>query len=137
MKQRTRGFTVVEVMFVLTIIGILAAIAFPVYQDYRTRVLVTEAIVFLAPAKTAVALYYSTNSVLPSSNDEVGLNEPTSMNSSVVESVEVLPAGIIMATLRHPSLSGHTLTLTPTIAHSIIWTCSSSLPELYLPSSCR
>lgn len=131
------GFTIVEVMTVMTVVGILAAIAIPIYQDYSTRARVAEALAFTRPAQVAVSLFYQSNFSLPSNNDEAEIGPPASMNSSVVESIEVLPNGVIEARLWHPSVSGHTLTMTPTPRGSLIWSCSSTLPDQFLPMNCR
>lgn len=137
MGRRERGFTIVEVMTVLTIVGILAAIAIPAYQDFATRARVAEAIAFARPVQVAVTLFYSSNFSLPSSNEEADLGAPASMNSSVVESVEILESGAIEVRLRHPALSGHKLTFTPSGGSTVTWTCSSTLPDQFVPATCR
>ena len=136
-RQGIAGFTIIEVMLVLTVIGILVAIAIPVYQDYSVRTRVTEAVGFMAPAKNAVTLYYSMNGSLPSNNEAADMDEPASMRSAVVESVEILAGGVIQVTLRHPAISGHTITLTPAIDGALTRSCSSSLPDQLLPRNCR
>ena len=65
-QKKQQGFTLIELMIVIAIVGILAAIALPAYQDYTVRAKVSEGLVALAEAKTTIAEYYSANNYLPS-----------------------------------------------------------------------
>ena len=74
MKRMQQGFTLIELMIVVAIVGILAAIALPAYQDYTVRAKVSEGIARLDEAKTSVAEYYSSNSAFPAGAATAGFN---------------------------------------------------------------
>ena len=79
--MKHKGFTLIELMIVVAIIGILAAIAIPQYQNYVARAQVSEALVMASGAKTAVAEYYMINGTFPQSNSEAGLPNDGSYGS--------------------------------------------------------
>lgn len=141
--QMQKGFTLIELMIVVAIIGILAAVALPAYQDYTVRAKVSEAIGFAAAAKTAVSEHVISQDEWPASNSEAGLASSTSINSAVVASVAVGNAdGIITITLSNGGLgeaNGGTFTLTGATSPSgVSWTCAAdSVPSKFMPSSCR
>ncbi len=141
---RQQGFTLIELMIVIAIIGILAAVALPAYKDYTVRAKVGEALSLSAGAKLAVAETYMSTSAWPTSNATAGL-PATAITGTYVASVVVGAAGKITITFNNVDsiLSGATVTLTPTSAVGdgmITWVCGSSLnaatPQ-YLPTSCR
>src|SRR6056297_383852 len=74
MRKVQQGFTLIELMIVVAIIGILAAIAIPAYQDYTIRAKVTEGLNTVAVARTSVAEYWNTNGTFPTGNPEAGLS---------------------------------------------------------------
>ena len=146
MKKIHSGFTLIELMIVVAIIGILAAIAIPQYQNYVARAQVSEAFVLASGAKVAVAEYANTKGIYPPDSDAAGLN---AMSGSYVETVEVA-AGAITATFKstadgaHSAIATGTVTLTPqpdeadlATAGSISWACGASFDAKYLPSSCK
>ncbi len=145
MKKVQQGFTLIELMIVVAIIGILAAVAIPAYQDYMVRAKVTEGLSLASAAKTAVAEYYATNGSLPTSNALAGMPSAASITGNSVKSVTVGTAGLItiVYTAQAP-LSSATLFLKPTTnTGAIKFDCTSTgsgggtLPAKYRPASCR
>jgi len=140
-----KGFTLIELMIVVAIIGILAAIAIPAYQDYTIRSQVTEGLSLADGAKTAVAEYYNNYGTFAGSNQSFGLATATSITGNYVSQVDAA-GGTIVATFAsggtfkaNAAIDAATLTLTPSTASagSITWTCTGSMSSKYLPSSCR
>lgn len=148
MKNTQKGFTLIELMIVVAIVAILAAIAIPAYQNYLIRTQVTEGSSLADAGKTGVAEYYSNNGFLPPSNASAGVATNTSISGSYVNKVDVgTPArGKIQATFSgakaNIAISTKILVFSP-ITHtgSVSWTCGSStgtnVPTQYLPASCR
>jgi type IV pilus assembly protein PilA len=142
--KAVRGFTLIELMIVVAIIAILAAIAIPAYQDYAIRAQVTEGVSLSTGAKAAVWDYISNTGTYPSNNASAGLASAASINGGYVSSVEVRSGKIEVAFAgpkANASIRSETLVLSP-ISHagSIAWTCAgtgTTLPGKYLPSSCR
>ncbi|MBE0474929.1 pilin [Rhodoferax sp.] len=137
-RSMQKGFTLIELMIVVAIIGILAAVALPAYQDYTTRAKVSEVVIMASPAKLAVA---ETSSAMG------GLSEVTSANSGYlfpgatkyVSGVSIGDnTGVVAVTSTVPNAPG-AITLTPTDVGSgqLKWTCTSDINTKYLPSECR
>jgi type IV pilus assembly protein PilA len=145
MKTMQKGFTLIELMIVVAIIAILAAIAIPAYQNYLIRSQVSEGAVLTDGAKTAVAEYYSNSGNLPNSNASVGLASPISISGKYVESVTVTGGKIIavFGKQSNVAISAKEFALSPvTGTGSIAWSCSqagngNAVDAKYLPSSCR
>jgi len=140
MKRVNSGFTLIELMIVVAIIGILAAIGIPQYQSYVARAQVSEALSLASGAKTAVAEYLNTTGGFPVDNEAAGLS--TTISGNYVTSVE-LENGVITAafsTDAHSNLQGGSIALTPVDNKgSVEWSCSSTgITDItkYLPSSC-
>ena len=138
-KQLQKGFTLIELMIVVAIIGILASIALPAYQDYTKRAHVTEGIALASGAKTAVAEYHATNAAFPTTNALAGLADATDIVGNAVKSVTVGAAGIITAVFNEKVEDDKTLILTPTDSTgSVTWTCDAGdVSAKYVPSKCR
>jgi len=146
MKQQ-KGFTLIELMIVIAIIGILAAIAIPAYQDYTVRTKISEGLNLAGAAKLAVAeTYDSEGRFVTAANASYGLPVNTSITGEYVSAVTVLDApssGSVVITYKaigSQVLAGSTLTMVPTPnAGSMEWSCNttSGIAQKYLPSRCR
>jgi len=139
--QVQKGFTLIELMIVVAIIGILAAIALPAYQDYTARSQMSEALSLASGARTAVTEYWTTKGAFPSKNESAGLAAASSITGNYVNNVNVA-GGPIVATMESSGvaagLSSATLTLSPvTTAGSIEWVCKSSAADKLVPANCR
>jgi type IV pilus assembly protein PilA len=127
-------------MIVVAIIGILAAIAIPAYQDYTIRAQVSEGLSLADGAKTAVAEFYANTGNFPTSNSSAGLSTNTDIKGSYVTQVDV-SGGPIVATFgnkANSAIATKTLTLSPiTGTGSVSWKCKSNADNKYLPTTCR
>lgn len=156
MKKTQQGFTLIELMIVVAIIGILAAVAIPAYQDYTIRAKVTEGIGFAAAAKTAVSEYYASKGAFPADNTAAGMDTNTDYATAIVDSVTVT-SGIV--TVNYDDTLGGDVTATtdqvsfwPSLsaAGGVVWKCrggaggtytapgtTNAMAAKYLPSACR
>ncbi|EMS3344699.1 pilin, partial [Neisseria gonorrhoeae] len=89
MNTLQKGFTLIELMIVIAIVGILAAVALPAYQDYTARAQVSEAILLAEGQKSAVTEYYLNNGIWPENNGDAGVASPTDIKGKYVKSVTV------------------------------------------------
>ena len=137
-----QGFTLIELMIVVAIIGILAAVALPAYQDYTKRARVSEALSLMSGAKAAITEYYSTNNAWPSNNASAGLATAASISGTSVSSVTV--AGSKITARVRTNIEGNSkdvvLKASPTVG-GVTWSCKAavgtSVNPKFLPSECR
>lgn len=138
--KRAQGFTLIELMIVVAIIAILAAIALPAYQDYVARAQVAEGLGLATGAKTAIATYYGSTGRFPSNNPVAGLDEAEKIKGRYVRSVTVDDSGKISVEFSDKAsskISGDILTLhARNNLGSLSWRCDGIKPK-YLPESCR
>jgi type IV pilus assembly protein PilA len=136
-KKVQQGFTLIELMIVVAIVGILAAIALPAYQDYVVRAKMSEAIAAIGACKTGVAEYTATKATYPADITAAGCSTQA---THYLASMTVL-TGVISAITRNTGASTEcTLTLTPASTATSItnWAGSfSACPSKYVPSSFR
>ena len=137
--KNSRGFTLIELMITVAIVGILAAVALPAYQDYVARSQVSEGLVLASGAKPVIAEYYANRGRYPA-NEDIGFQGAV---GSYIGSTTIGDNGAIVATFSndaHRQLRGQTVTLTPeedTNTGNLKWNCSSSVSSKFLPTSCE
>ncbi|HGN7023320.1 TPA: pilin, partial [Neisseria gonorrhoeae] len=99
MNTLQKGFTLIELMIVIAIVGILAAVALPAYQDYTARAQVSEAILLAEGQKSAVTEYYLNNGKWPEDNGAAGVASSSSIKGKYVKEVEV-KNGVVTAEMK-------------------------------------
>ncbi len=134
MKKVQQGFTLIELMIVVAIIGILAAIAIPAYQDYTVRAQVSEGLRLAAGAKTPVAEPFANTGVPPVDRTKAGMSlNPTDTNGKYVTGVQVATGGITITygNQANKAIAGKTLGLTPyeSADLSVSWVCGTATPQ--------
>lgn len=152
MKRVQQGFTLIELMIVVAIIGILAAVALPAYQDYTIRAKISEVMLSADACKTGVSEFIQSNGSFPADANAAGCNA----NSKYVSGVTVTGNGVITVTVRAASTSsgadGTNLILQPTSDNArtaalasaatpiVGWSCGTSAAAAdykYFPAPCR
>ena len=157
MKAIQKGFTLIELMIVVAIIGILAAIAIPAYQDYTIRAQVTEGLNLAGAVKASVAETYAQSGLWPANNAEAGVGNNADITGKYVTDVLVNDGGITITygNQANNNIATNTLGLTPWTSanNDVIWVCgnrtapanaiaggtaaNTSLLDKYMPQTCR
>ena len=148
MKTLQKGFTLIELMIVVAIIGILAAVAIPAYQDYIARAQVSEAVNLLASGKTGMAEYFADKATWPTNASEV-MGSTTGKYTGTIAILSSATTGgglmTLQATMKATAINAAITTGTVLLATSDggrIWTCTSAgsttpLAAKFMPSACR
>jgi type IV pilus assembly protein PilA len=166
MDRQEKGFTLIELMIVVAIIGILASLAISAYQTYTVRAQVAEALTMGAGAKVPVVDAYNNNGEPPADRSEAGMSAaPTDTKGRYVSQVDIDTGrvDVTMGNMAHAEVSGQVISFTPYMTNSggIVWLCGAADPpadtvplqdasgsvvsehvpptiaERYLPSTCR
>jgi type IV pilus assembly protein PilA len=133
-----KGFTLIELMIVVAIIGILAAIAIPAYNDYMVRSRIAGVINIGSEAKAGVSEYRISKGSMPTSLTQAGIS---ATSSNYVSSIAVGAGGVVTITGNSTNLGtggAFAIVLTPTFANNVVsWTCTATGQTQYAPASCR
>lgn len=158
-SKHAGGFTLIELMIVVAIIGILASIAIPAYQDYTIRAQVAEALVLANEVKPTINEYYRSRGTWPADNDVAGAPAPEHLLGQYVDGILIAEGAVHISfgNKAHTSLAGMTLSVRPLYVTAnptspISWNCGYSelpngmsaagpertdVPNRFLPAVCR
>lgn len=149
MKRAQSGFTLIELMIVVAIIGILAAIAIPAYQDYTIRAQISEGINLADGLKTAMSDYFNDRGFMPATGSG-GIASATSIAGKYVATVTVTAGAadgtaqiaVVYGNAVNTKVAGSTVLVVPSdMGGSMKWNCKSAnnneIPNKYLPQACR
>lgn len=141
-KTKQRGFTLIELMIVIAIVGILASVALPAYQDYTVRAKLAEPMAFLAEAKTSMSEYFVANGTLPASATAAGIR--STIGTAITSSLAVSSGNLIVTVTDDSSLGeaggkSIVLSLVSSSGNQLEYTCKAgtSMPNRFLPANCR
>ncbi len=142
MRSNQHGFTLIELMIVVTIIGTIAAIAIPAYQDYTIRSQIAEGLTLSSATKAAVSEYYMSRGSWAPNNEEAGVAGKLDISGKYTKSVDVDDnvIEIIYGNDAHAAIADQIIHLTAVDNDgSITWTCTSggAIPPKRLPAACR
>jgi len=143
-QQAQKGFTLIELMIVVAIIGILAAIALPAYNDYTQRAQVAEAFTMTDGMKVAIAEFAQNNGAYPSATDiTAGVGAP--VTGKYATATTTAATGVVIATMAAAGVAGadvagKKVTLTPPalagLSGAFTWACTSDAKQKFLPKTC-
>ena len=138
-RSLQKGFTLIELMIVVAIIGILAAVALPAYQDYTVRAKVSEVMLAASSGRTAVSEAVQVSGGFPTTASLVIQSQSSKFVSSVAYTQTSASAGIVTATAQgDTSISGSTITLSgASSGGQVAWTCGGTIAAKYRPQSCK
>ena len=137
-RTNAKGFTLIELMIVVAIIGVLAAVALPAYSDYTVRAKVSEIILAASSCRTDITEFAQTNNALPSNSEASCSGSSKFVNDVAWDGTRVTATATNNAELK--GAASQNITLTPTfVANQGIteWICAGSIPEQFRPGSCR
>ncbi len=143
MKRKQQGFTLIELMIVVAIIAILAAIAIPLYLNYTAQAEGSEATVLSDGVKTAITQYYNQYGSFPTNNNAAGEPQPASISGKYVASITItnglIDALFKSAGVAKPMQGAHVYLAPSALAGSLVWKCGVASTTLYkyVPSVCR
>lgn len=139
MKKLQQGFTLIELMIVVAIIGILAGLAIPSYQSYSVRTKISEGLSLATAAKTGITEYYNSEGTWPNDNAKAGIADANDISGAYVDSITVNESRItIVYNTTTTGASANIRLQTSTPVGSFIWTCTSStIDDNLLPPVCR
>jgi len=146
MRQVQKGFTLIELMIVVAIIGILAAVALPAYQDYTVRAKMSEVIGLAAAAKTSMSEYYVSMGEMAADGTAAGVNT-NPLQSTYVSAIAYVQSSTNVATIAftaqnlHADVDGEDLVFEGTgTSNGVQWVCNTvdtTIPSKFLPANCR
>lgn len=143
MKNKLQtGFTLIELMIVVAIIGILAAVALPAYRDYTVRAKVSEVVLAASALRSDISEYAHIQGRMPGAADIPARIDVSEYVASIVYAPDASASnvGAVTVTARNdPAIEGATVSMRGTISADgqVLWTCGSTLAAKFLPASCR